>query len=167
MGLQTRRIYVDGELLWLLDLVWSVYVDIGCWSWSNFIVNLNNKCWCWQQFDRLNFAPLRLPCSRVALGYASSNSYASFMLFKLPAYFISRWSWEGKCQLLKASKHEFHWASNETNTNMLLNSFTAISAPLDVYVAQCKQFGVCIASDDFFETSNLPRSSSVRIRRRI
>ena len=52
---------------------------------------------------------------------------------------------------------------------MLLNLFTAImiSAPKDVYVAECKQFGVCIAVDDFFETSNLPRSSSVRIRKKI
>ena len=25
---------------------------------------------------------------------------------------------------------------------------------------ECKQFGVCIAGDDFFGTSNLPRSSS-------
>ena len=30
--------------------------------------------------------------ARVALGYASSNSYASFMLSKLPACFISRWT---------------------------------------------------------------------------
>ena len=52
-------------------------------------------------------------------------------------------------------------------TNMLLKLFTAISAPWDVYVAECKQFGVCIAGDDFFETSNLPRSSSVKIRRKI
>ena len=29
--------------------------------------------------------------ARVALGYASSNSYASFVLSKLPACFISRW----------------------------------------------------------------------------
>ena len=29
-------------------------------------------------------------CVRVALGYASSNSYASFVLSKLSAYFISR-----------------------------------------------------------------------------
>ena len=52
---------------------------------------------------------------------------------------------------------------------MLLNLFTAImiSAPKDVYVAECKQFGVYIAGDDFFETSNLPRSSSVRIRKKI
>ena len=28
--------------------------------------------------------------ARVSLGYASSNSYASFVLFKLPAFFISR-----------------------------------------------------------------------------
>ena len=30
--------------------------------------------------------------ARVALGYASSNSYASFVLSKLPACFISRWT---------------------------------------------------------------------------
>ena len=30
--------------------------------------------------------------ARVALGYASSNSYASLVLSKLPAYFISQWT---------------------------------------------------------------------------
>ena len=62
-GLQTRRICVDVELLWLLDwlCVWSVDIDISYWSWTNFIVDLNNKCWCWRQFDLLYFAPLWLP----------------------------------------------------------------------------------------------------------
>ena len=41
-------------------------------------------------------------------------------------------------------------------TNMLPNLLIAISALKDVYVAECKQFGVGIAGDDFFETSNLP-----------
>ena len=27
---------------------------------------------------------------------------------------------------------------------------------------ECKQFGVCITGDDFFETSNLPQSLSMR-----
>ena len=45
---------------WIL-CVWSVDIDISYWSWTNFIVDLNNKCWCWQQFDWLYFAPLRLP----------------------------------------------------------------------------------------------------------
>ena len=52
-------------------------------------------------------------------------------------------------------------------TNMLPNLFIAISAPWDVLVAECKQFGVCIAGDDFFETLNLPQSPSMRIRRKI
>ena len=52
-------------------------------------------------------------------------------------------------------------------TNMLPNLFIAISAPWDVFIAECKQFGVCIAGDDFFETLNLPQSPSMRIRRKI
>ena len=35
---------------------------------------------------------------------------------------------------------------------MLPNLLIAISALKDVYVAECKQFGVGIAGDDFFET---------------
>ena len=37
------------------------------------------------------------------------------------------------------------------------NLFIAIIAPLNVYEAECKQFGVRIAVNDYFETSNLPR----------
>ena len=33
--------------------------------------------------------------------------------------------------------------------------YIASSAPLDVYGAECKQFGVCIIGDDFFETFEL------------
>ena len=44
-----------------IQCVWSVDIDISYWSWTNFIVDLNNKCWCWQQFDLLYFAPLWLP----------------------------------------------------------------------------------------------------------
>ena len=46
---------------------------------------------------------------------------------------------------------------------MLLNLFTAIGAPLYVYAAEFKQFGVWIAGDDFFETANLPQPSSVSL----
>ena len=52
-------------------------------------------------------------------------------------------------------------------TNMLPNLFIEINVPSDVYVAECKQFGVCIAGDGFFQTSNLPQSPSMRIRRKI
>ena len=50
---------------------------------------------------------------------------------------------------------------------MLPNLFIEINVPSDVYVAKCKQFGVCIAGDGFFKTSNLPQSPSMRIRRKI
>ena len=36
---------------------------------------------------------------------------------------------------------------------MLPSLLIAISAPQDVYVAECEQFGVWISGDDFFETS--------------
>ena len=46
--------------------------------------------------------------ARVALGYASGNSYASFVLFKLPACSITRW-----CTL----KHEPIVQYNNDNNN--------------------------------------------------
>ena len=52
-------------------------------------------------------------------------------------------------------------------TYMLPNLFIEINVPSDVYVAKCKQFGVCTAGDGFFKTSNLPQSPSMRIRRKI
>ena len=39
-----------------------------------------------------------------------------------------------------------------------------MSVSLNVYAAECEIFGVRIAGDDFFETSNLSRSPSMRIR---
>ena len=51
-------------------------------------------------------------------------------------------------------------------TNILLNLFTAINAPLDVYAAECEECGVYIAGDDFFETSDLPRSFSWGLERK-
>ena len=35
---------------------------------------------------------------------------------------------------------------------MLPNLFNAISAPFDVHAVECENFGVCIASNDFFCT---------------
>ena len=62
-----------------------------------------------------------------------SHCFENFWITSSVAVDLSCWwiNWEGKCQLHKASKHDFHWASNETNTtgNMLLNLFTAISTP--------------------------------------
>ena len=49
---------------------------------------------------------------------------------------------------------------------MLHNLFIVISPPSDDYGAECKQFGVCLVGDVFFETSYLPRSPSMRIRRK-
>ena len=46
--------------------------------------------------------------ARVALGYASGNSYASFVLFKLPACSITQW-----CTL----KHEPIVQYNNDNNN--------------------------------------------------
>ena len=48
---------------------------------------------------------------------------------------------------------------------MLHNLFIAISASLNDFTVECKQFGVCITGDDFFEPSNLPKSLSMRKRK--
>ena len=45
--------------------------------------------------------------------------------------------------------------------------YIASSAPLDVYGAECKQCGVCIIGDDFFETLNFTPSPLMRIRRKL
>ena len=55
----------------------------------------------------------------------------------------------------------------QTLTYMLPNLFIEINVPSDVYVTECKQFGVCIAGDGLFKTANLPQSPSIRIRRKI
>ena len=76
---------------------------------------------------------------------------------------------EGKCLEHKASKDMYYYASNAAKlTNMLPNLFVVNSATFYVNAAECKHLhGVCITGDDFFETLNLPRSPSMRIRRKI
>ena len=49
--------------------------------------------------------------SRVALGYASSNFYASFVLSKLPAFFTSRWTHLLITQLL-SNTHTYRFDSH-------------------------------------------------------
>ena len=44
----------------------------------------------------------------VALGYASSNSYASFVLFKLPTCFISRYTYSWRMNQLTVNCFSFH-----------------------------------------------------------
>ena len=51
--------------------------------------------------------------ARVALGYASSNSYAFFVLSKLPACFISRWSTLTHESIVKYKKNK-HTLTLET-----------------------------------------------------
>ena len=65
--------------------------------------------------------------------------------------------------------HTKHWntciikqVTKRIVTNMLHNLFIAISASLNDFTVECKQFGVCITGDDFFETSNLPKLLSMR-----
>ena len=48
---------------------------------------------------------------------------------------------------------------------MLHNLFIEISAPLNNFTVEFKQFGVCMAGDDFIETSNLPKSLLMRKRK--
>ena len=63
----------------------------------------------------------------------------------------------------------YYYASNAAKlTNMLPNLFVVNSATFYVNAAECKHLhGVCMTGDDFFETLNLPRSPSMRIRRKI
>ena len=49
--------------------------------------------------------------ARVALGYASSNFYASFVLSKLPAFFTSRWTHLLITQLL-SNTHTYRFDSH-------------------------------------------------------
>ena len=84
-------------------------------------------------------------------------------MLDLSFWWISR---EEKCQSLKNTCF-VERVTKQIFTNMLPNLFIAISAPYGVYVAECKQFSVCIAGDDFFQTSNLPRSPSIRITRKM
>ena len=66
--------------------------------------------------------------------------------------------------LHRRMSHRFANLSKQILTNIASQFFIAISVPLNVYAAECKLFGVRIAGDDFFETSNLPQPPSMRIR---
>ena len=61
----------------------------------------------------------------LVLGYASSNSYASFVLSKLPACFISRWThvdiWTN-CELVK-----FYAASSMLESSRIVDSLDGLS----------------------------------------
>ena len=45
--------------------------------------------------------------------------------------------------------------TKQTLTYMLPNLFIEINVPSDVYVTECKQFGVCIAGDGFFKPTSI------------
>ena len=56
--------------------------------------------------------------------------------------------------------HRFANLSKQILTTIASQFFIAISVPLNVYAAECKLFGVRIAGDDFFETSNFNTSTT-------
>ena len=91
------------------------------------------------------------------------RSSSRFVWFELVMNHLGRkiWLTQGikTCVLLSKQQNKY--------TNMLPNLLITSSLPLDIYAVECKQFGVCIMGDNFFETLNLPPTHLMRIRRKI